>query len=300
MNNGVNEKFYQNFTIVNLAILLASIFLLFLYWVLHEYFEPTIKNSYFALICKEIGMAGLIALILNISIEFVNRKKHNEDKEELISLISKELFKAVYGRNIDKSIVTQLDNYLFSSMCIRRGYRNLIQLNMVSGGDNSMATFTSSVSYLIENVTSKRVSIPLVKCVIDSVDSNGFNSFKKMSINGKDFLGDDLAQYINPSADKRVTNLFYEDYLEPKSSIEVSYEFERLVHARSSEAIVTTIPMDSFELNVIDKNESFKIDAFSLHPLDEALVIDNGVLKEWRINDSIIPGQGFLLIWEPC
>ena len=109
-------KWYYNFWFANGAILFFSTLSLLGYW----YLSSEHPNSFLVLLLKEAGVAGYIVCILNLSAEWVNAKRHHEKEFRMIKKLNEELFLAVYGRDIDKSIVDHINENILKSNIIRR------------------------------------------------------------------------------------------------------------------------------------------------------------------------------------
>lgn len=282
----------KHFVLINLLILILSLIAI-LYGVNNS---ETHHSDTFRAVAKEIGMGGLVAFILNISIEFVNRKKH----ENFVNEIGNNLFKAVYGRNIDEAITSQLDKHLFSSDCIRREY--FIDAAFALDGDKLL--MKNCVSFHVENITKTAKKIPIVKTLLDKM-----NPLKDHEILVDDVLiyktlddENNMAEQnskLSINHDIDCVRISFQDTLRPGEKIRVVQKYTRTVPNYFNEVFSTTIPLDSFRIRVTDNtNLNLKIVAFSIHPEDEELLPGaTQISQEWRVKDAILPGQGVVLSW---
>ena len=295
-DSNVGPFLSRHFIWVNFVILLSSI--------MSIWFSSTFEDeAIFKAIFKEVGMAGLVAFVLNFSIEFVNRKKHEVFVEE----IGNNLFKAVYGRNIDKNITTQLDKHVFFSDCIRRDYCVDIAFTKENNGQVVMS---GCVTFEVENVTNHKKKIPVVKAVLDTMeevnieliqvgDSVIFRHGQEESeLEDEPHAGEDERLSIKKVGD--VMALTYSAELQPNQRIRVAQKYSKVVPDHYNETFSTTIPLDTFRLKVMDATGlNLKIMAVSVHPEDEKEIpTANPLHREWHINDVILPGQGIVLGWK--
>ncbi len=327
----VSLKWYENFKIVNWVILLASSFCLIVHWLISRNFDAEISRSLLNVVLEELGLAGLIALILNLSIEWVNRKRHEhhqhslldeldikhqettidllkrseeQQKETAKSLlidVDKALFNRVYKRNIDESVFQQIEKHLLRADIMRRNFRSHFTVRLFPKDEN-LAVVEYVNDYRVFNVTNKPVNVSVVKAVVDVTPKyRGECKFTRITIGDEIFTEEQLVALVKEDDSRSFISLTIEKSVPPNDSIPVRIEYIKLAPADYVEVVITTVPMDGLHIAVTDPSEKFTIQAVSLHPESERPLTpnDRAVHKEWIIENAILPGQGIALLWHP-
>lgn len=312
---------YADFNKVSLTLLAFSLLLLVAYWALTEY--TTYKNSLPVFLIKEAGMAGLIALILNISIEWVNRKRHNDHQTSLLEKldlkheatstkllkeVTKKVFQAVYERNVDPTLFKQVDKHLLRADVMRRDFSATFTLEPFQDPRTQGQKETGLVklhffnTFEICNLKEEPYSGILVKAVVDINPQFKENChFNKITIGDKIY---NKAELANQDLCKEVEGYLVVKIageLKPNESKLISIEYVKLAPIDFNEIVVSTIPMDCLSLHISDPKQMFTIKAVSLHPSDEVLTSapENRYLYSWKIKDAVLPGQGMVVMWHP-
>jgi hypothetical protein len=297
MENNTTEKtpasndplWYENFFVVEGLIFIFSSICLIAYSQLAP--KDNAPPDMYLIFLKELGFAGIVAFILNISIEWVNRRRH----EKFTHALNRNIFKTVYGRNIDKKIIDQIEKNILKCDVYRKNYLIEIRLDICKT-DPSKLKFHFFNSYDAINIGPKKSRIHILKAEID-LENPDSDKLEKVEIDGK-------IQDINKISTQSngLMHISIEADIEPNHQTRVCVTYVKNLPIQSSEAIITTFPMDGMKLTVSDPNETFEVGAISLHPEDANFENENNSRndhKKWSLDCGITPGQGMLLHWKP-
>lgn len=315
-------KWYEQFKIVNGVLAVASLFLLVIYWSVNEHVSSErggVLVTFLAFLAKEVGMAGLIALFLNLSIEWVNRsrhysqqslllealeQKHRETSEILLNNVNKQLFETIYKRNVDSDVFSQVEEHLLKADTMRREFSAAFTLQpfFYEGRQTEFVKLRFRNSYKVCNLTKDPVFAPVVRIVLDVTPCFAEHSkFKRIKV-GKEILSEsDLKGVVRSIPDRDFISIVVEREVPPMGELPIEIEYEKLAPLNYVEIVTTTVAMDGLNIEIIDQSEFFTVDAISLHPVDERrkTPIGNPVSSQWILDKPILPGQGIVLLWHP-
>lgn len=324
-------RWYERFWIVCGAIFAVSCTLLAGYKFLSS--PEASPQDYLALLLKESGFAALVALMLNLSIEWVNRRKHADEESRLISKLDikhqerqqvllrqleakheatsrallKDVFQTVYERYIDTAVFKVIDNHLLKKDVMRRNYKASMTIRslqpegkMKYGRD--MVSLSFSISFDAVNLTKTTITTTLLPALIDVTP--GLTEHCKF-ISAR--IGDDyydaarlggLAKY-HPDDSTLVIKL--PGSIPAHGLAPINLVYEKVAPSDYSEVICSTVQMDGMSIDVMCLDPRLSTHAVSLHPEDEeeGTVGGRPEHKEWRIGHAILPGQGAVIFWHP-
>ena len=295
MTNPINSSedkdpaWFENFFVVEGFILIFSSVCLIAYS--HIPVINSTQPSLLALFLKEMGFAGFVAFFLNMSIEWVNRRRH----EKFVHSLSRDIFKTVYGRNIDKKIIDQIEKNVLKCDTYRKNYLVEVRLEVWRDKPN-FVKFCFYNSYDVVNIGSEKSKIPIIKAQIDLNDPDA-DRLEQVKIDEEIYP----IEKISVSENGFMT-INLESELERNQVKKVCLTYVKHMPIDSSEAIITTFPMDGMRLVVSDPYEKFEIGAISLHPenaLADNLNEDRNDYKKWVLDCGVTPGQGMMLFWKP-
>ncbi|MES2973191.1 MAG: hypothetical protein V4757_06260 [Pseudomonadota bacterium] len=322
MNTGdVAARWYEDIRPISCAIATASVVCLAVHWGLDQYASAPVARSLISYLLKDAGIAGLVALFLNLTIEWVNRKKHadhqqslltaletkhEESSKKLLEDVNKQLFRTVYKRNIDPAVFNQVEKHLLLADVMRRDFRASFKLKKFmdpdSGGPTEFAELDVIYDFRVFNLTDKPVTCPVAKALVDVTPKyREFCRFKRITVGGEVFENDLLAKYVDDVPDRNFIVLLLPKAIPPNDSIPVRIEYKKLAPLDYSELVVTTLPMDGLTIEVSDPHEMFTVEAISLHPEDERrdTPLDQKHLARWSMDQAFLPGQGMVMMWHP-
>lgn len=319
---------------VNFFILIAGAVLLVIYCLIHAASPSYVINIFglsvggyflhaFAILAKELGFAALVAVTLNLSIEAFNRRRHDTEKQELLSsfhaaqdeqrdkLISdtadqhrehikdlnERIFQVVYERNIPEVIFREVESQLLKCKFIRCESSYCFSIEKIN--DQFVKMHVRHV-YSVQNIspTSEIYDLTIGFDVIKSMA----DSFKIIKIKN----GQNVALMVNPTIKEK--NSIHEWWsaslsqeAEPNALVQCEIEFERVSPIKGKEVICTMLPSKHLKLEVIDRLKAFSVRAMALHPRSELDFSSSSdkVRYQWQIDGALFPGQGMLFDWAP-
>jgi hypothetical protein len=314
---------YENFRVVSFTLGMVSLILIGIHWYLDQHTSTSIGKSLFSYIFKDAGIAGLIALFLNISIEWINRKrhtnnqdyllakleeKHEETSKSLLTSVNKQLFKTVYERNIDPAVFDQVEKHLLRAETMRKDFLASFKvspfLDPTSGEATNFVKIEFCNTFRLFNLTDKPIEVVVAKAIVDVTPLYRDSCyFKKVTLGAEIIDKDALADtHVKVAPGRNLLKLEIKRIVPPDDSLPVEIEYCKLAPVDYSEIVLTTIPMDGLTLEVSDPQEIYTVDAVSLHPEDEILKTpkDQRHLLRWKIEHAILPGQGIVMFWHPA
>ncbi|TXI50644.1 MAG: hypothetical protein E6Q50_04955 [Lysobacter sp.] len=261
---------------------------------------------------KEIGLAFLVASIINISIERFNRIRHEVEKSELIAQINaahtsqkdaligrinKHMFESVFERDIPSPFFQEIKEQLLETFFLRTTSEYNYCLTQK---DRDYAKLIVRHRYSVKNLTTKdqtynlRISIDVLKKF-----ENDY-CFVRIGI------GDTFHENEDIKIAKTKKGNTYEIWeacvpqvIKSQEEIKCEIEYERLSQIHGKEVACSLLPTARMAVRVNDPNKLFHVRCMSLHPRserDNTSSYDDGTY-EWEIDGALFPGQGFLIDW---
>lgn len=280
------------------------------------------------IVLKESGFAVLVAFFLNLSVEWVNRRRHADQEAHLIAAIDakheartnslverlnnkydetsknllRNVFQTVYERYIESSVFEQIDKHVLRKDVMRKHYRLAMEISRIPA-EPELVALKLYISYDIVNLTDRPVENVLLGALID-VDPKHMEKcqFARASIGNKEYGAEELEGYKTVVADGTQWLLQVRGEIAPQQHLHVELEYCKVGPAEYSEAICTTVQMDGLELEVVNIDESLIVDTASLHPEDVIKTSQRGERYKtaWKIPHAILPGQGAIIFWHPA
>ncbi|MBL8277762.1 MAG: hypothetical protein JNL93_13760 [Pelomonas sp.] len=327
------KHWYERFRVVCLTIALSAVVL----FAAHHYLSLHFKEypgPYLALFCKELAFAAVVALFLNLSIEWVNRRRHDDQQagmlkaiddafnarqESLLEEIHKkyketadallvDVFATVYKKNFEPRIFKVVEKHILNQNLIREDYRVGIRIDNLPPDVHSqfpnMVKLTFTISFRLRNTTNKLIKhAPVVPAYIDVTPGlEAHCKFISARIDRRNYQGALLDQHITVPEGAPALQLMLAEELEPAGIREVLLRYEKVAPQDYSEVVCCTTQMDGMDISVLCLEPALAVHAVSLHPeSEEARVSNKGPeICEWRINHGILPGQGVVVFWYPA
>jgi hypothetical protein len=317
-NPVVEQPWYENFTWVSLAIGSAALFFLIAHWLIEQYTPAIYGESMLNFILKEAGMAGLIAVFLNVSIEWINRrrhamhqqslleeleKKHAETTKKLLVEVNAQLFKTVYQRNIDSAVFQQVEKHLLRSDVMRRQFEvsfvleRFLEPNTFKPTEFVMLKYRND--YHVVNLTDKPVVVDVVKAMVDVTPSYKEScKFTRVVLGNETVSDEELRKSVTNHDHRNLMTVKINRSVPANDTLRVSVEYCKLAPLDYYEIVCSTVPMDGLALEVITPDQLFTVEAISLHPEDEVVKVAGKLQSKWCIEHAILPGQGIAMMWH--
>ena len=331
------EKFMSNPMKVNTLIGVIGLSFIILYSILTNFSEKPIEFLSISIgpapihaasvALKEMGLALLIAVILNFSIEGFNRHRHQKEKNELISAIknsyeenknaliselesqhkkqmeavNKKIFQVVYQRKVPKSIFSEVEDLLLESRFIRK---NSIFVYTIKNLDEDHVILDVRHRFVVVNVSNlaheyvNKVGFDVLKSKSDKYAIRSISAgSKSITPSESDVTKEDRS----PRHEWWVAQIG--EVIQPSKSIECEVCYSRVSQKRGTEVITTRLPTERLEVRVIDPAQDFSFRVSSLHPKAEKNLSESGspdkIHYHWEIDGTLLPGQGLLFDWVP-
>jgi hypothetical protein len=262
---------------------------------------------------KEIGLAALVAVIINFSIEGFNRKRHEKEKSELISEINlahnsqredqiiklnTQMFETIYKRNIPDNFFREIEELLLKGNFMRSNSEWVFQIKK---HDENFAKLNIKHRYTIKNISNTRQTYKT--SLGFDVDLERRNEFSVESMKA----GNQYEIKVQPASTKIVSPTHewwtYEmdTQIEAGGEIQCDVEYTRLSRLTGKEVICSITPTNDMKVSVITPNIDFNVRGMSIHPRGAIEESSSQIftMKSWKVDGPLLPGQGFLLDWSP-
>ncbi|WP_369975511.1 hypothetical protein [Xanthomonas bundabergensis] len=267
-----------------------------------------------AIFMKEVGLAAMVAVIINFSIEAFNRKRHEKEKRDLIETINsahsdqreaqikainEKIFQTVYERNIPSNFFKAIEEQMLRSNFLRMDSIYVLRLEPY---DANNAKIVFRHSYKIKNMNSTAITYPMA-VGFDVMKSLGDeHKVTKFKAGTTELIGDELNAIKQDKTEMHQWWSIKLDHLvEPEDIIDCVVEFIRISPRTGKEAICSMLPTDKMSVQVYDRDRSFSVRAMTLHPRPEIVkqIDEEGGIYHWELDGALFPGQGFLIDWVP-
>jgi len=333
-SGGMIAKFLGSPIRVNFAILLIGLILLIFYCAVHSFPPSYVINFHglslggqflhaMSILAKELGFAALVAVTLNFSIEGFNRGRHNKEKVELLDAfheaqdrqrrllieesdarhlvhikgLNEKIFQVVYERNIPEEIFREVESQLLRGKFIR--CESSYQYTIEKLNDSFVKLHVRHV-YSIKNISPNRELHELVVGFDVIKDMASFYKVIKLKV-----AAAETSCPVPVISDKNEDHEWWQVSLtadvDPESTIQCEFEYERVSTLKGKEVICTLLPSKQLKLQVIDPQGAFSMRAMALHPRAELNQCSStgSVCYQWQIDGALFPGQGILFDWVP-
>ncbi len=277
-----NNLFYLLF--LSIGIILVGV-----YKVLTSNLDVGVQPSIFLYLCKEVGMAMIIAIMLVYSIESVTRKKHEKAASQWQDEANKNFFKSVYKRYIPEAVFSEVEACLLSSKVCREKYQISYLLRPMNAQEKNQASnehFIAEVksSYTLRNTVDTDITHTLIANleVPNEEDYVHFTKISTYKVNGASLLTEGT---ITTNSDGICS--FSKDIVIPRNgTVKVLMVGQTAKRNIDSESWSSRLPSNGLKLSVTaPKGVEIKCVANN----SSAIVRDEqGGITHWMIFDQII------------
>lgn len=276
---------------------------------------------------KELGLASLIAVTLNFSIEAFNRRRHEKEKQDLLaeisnahetnkktliaeldtqhmtqmSAVNKKIFQVVYQRRIPETIFGEVEELLLSSRFVRNSSEYIYTIKEF---DQDHVVLDVRHRFIVMNVGDvdheyiNKLGFDVLKS-----QSNGYSirSIRVGSSKLNPTDADITKEQRSPRHEWWVAQVGAT--IRPHEPVECEVSYSRVSPKRGTEVISTRLPTERLVVRVIDPAQAFSFRVSSLHPKAEKNLCENDcpdrIHYHWEIDGTLLPGQGLLFDWVP-
>ncbi len=318
------RQWYEQLSIVSVLILILSLALL---WV-HHHLGHREGYEYLSTLAKEAGFAGLVALFLNLSIEWVNRRKHAEQESALVNVLDakhqerienlletldqkyeettngllKSLFRTVYNRNIDEGVFKIVEDHVLKKDLMRKRYKFSIVIRPLKDQeDTDLVDLTFDIQFDAVNISNTTYDGPLLGTTIDVTPEHEDECrFLKASIGNVVYEGESLDKLVEKDKDGSTWLLKIAGTVGVGEQVPVTLRYKKVGRRVYTEVICSIVQMDGIEVDVLSMAKSLSFNAVSLHPEDaRPTSLPKPEFMSWRLDHAVLPGQGMVVFWHP-
>src|SRR6185369_4361383 len=142
--------------------------------------EHQYGDNFLIHLLKEIGFALLVAVILAMTVEYVQKKRDEQRFRAEREAIKKDVFEHVLGYRLPKGTFEQLDNQILGAKFIRRNFRCFYVLQDLKGTAEKFMQVKATFTYEIVNRTPEKQSF-LFLTVIENAPVESLNENVKFT-----------------------------------------------------------------------------------------------------------------------
>jgi hypothetical protein len=251
---------------------------------------------------KEIGFAFLVAATLAISIDFINRRKHEEAADRLVDRMKVNLFHAVFGKDLPVKIYEQVKRHVLDMDFYRTDFK-VVFIFGTPGTDSenpdpkNYIKYMEQTSFVVQNITNS------AKKYVIEMSLNGAES---EIANGKTSYVYDDFRINNKSTEFTITRSEFEGKLDAIKEIELSpgesVKIDSATHAyvRYEDEVIFMMKLatEDASISAVSHVPNLKIRATSNHPENLEEIRVDPTFREWRQENAMFSGQGFTMNWE--
>lgn len=244
----------------------------------------------------------LVAGVMMIIIETISKKAQQLSSDEMIKKINKDLFFAVYKRQIDHGLVEEIENSIFNSKVFRTNHELSYTINPVKrdidismDGINHVVCEINS-TYRLKNITQDTIEHTVTMAIELPIDSkwNGYCQCVFMKVNDID-VKEKAAERIS-GAQKIVT---YNIEIPAGGEVSVSTGATQIKRATDSEIWASRIPSNGMRLTLVTPRGDIETFAHANHRSEiKCLNKDSGSSKVWMLDSFILPHQSLVFWWK--
>jgi hypothetical protein len=282
---------------------------------------------------EKLSEAVLIAWLLNLSVEYIARKRHQRQasavegylegqRQILLKNMSKDVFSAVYEMNMPSSVFTTVRNSVFLCGFFRSNYVvdvdvQRVDVTMPNGHKEDRVKLRIRQQYDAKNIsTLAGIQKLLVGASIDhrkygrpNADASQFIHFSVQLLNHlgepfgpvRTFTPTELKELLKVSEDKRFETIDLEVDLLSGWSVRVDVVYNQYHPTDGADMVCCMQPAAGIEINATVPHEDFELDLYSLHPVTEKDESEPDCLarRRWQVGPGILPGHGAFITWRP-
>ena len=338
-DNPQKAKFYERFGVVSGITFFVACILLQLHHTIDDTTIPWLRSlsppslgyvsflEFISFISKESGFAVLVAFFLNLSIEWINRHRHAEQENTLVSLLDskhqkrmdellielsnkyderttkllKDVFQTVYERYIEKGVFKVIDDHVLKKDLMRKNYKVSMTISAIPEVAN-LVDLAFHIRFDAVNLTQQEITLPVCGAMIDVTPEHEDKCrFVSAKIGDQTYSEAELMHLVKRDDENAQWILKVDGTILGGGTVPVELVYKKVGPRDYSEVICSIVQMDSMEIDVLLTDDSLRVNAVSLHPEDERCTSPAGraMFTSWKIDHAILPGQGAIVFWHP-
>lgn len=249
---------------------------------------------------KELGFAGVIALIVIFTVESFSKARHmkhsNEFVENLIKKMNKGMFAAMYNKNLPESIFSEVEDVVLRTSVYRKNHKVDYVLSPLCGTHSLKATVEST--YTLCNASNCSIEHEFVIALEKPLDAQ-YNELCCVNVLriGKIIFSDTEINDNMIETDEQF--LFGTSIpLSAEEEIDISMKTTLVKLSTDTEILTSRVPSTGIDVSVRVPEDDFSVLADAMHPESIELVVDHGGLRRWSLNRAILPYQSVVFWWS--
>jgi hypothetical protein len=292
---------YLKFLIFNLVLLLIGIVLFHINPSLQELASHKDASTWVTAgvpLISELSKALMIAVVLNLGVEFFTRQRHEALEtatiERINSEVSKDLLTRVFNENLPANVVKQIRLHLFTAHVCKTYWRVHYSLEVKQDPNDAskqIVFWTATDDYTLKNMDRQAVKHS-IQMEVEPSEYVELWHITGLSVEGKQVP-------CNESRDGRKVSVAHEVTLQPQQEMNVKTIQTGAGALHAHEVICSSLAVEKLTL-IVKHPAELRINATSLHPVDETRLQDSAEGENrWEL-EAILPGQGIEVLWCPA
>lgn len=260
------------------------------------------KDTVAYYLCKEVGFALVVSVVLIFTIERFTRERHQAAADELMETINKNLFYAIYKRYIPEKVFEEIEKSVMESDVIRCKHEldyTIMTLESEPSGD--YVNCLAQTSYELHSVVDAKINHNVVVRLEVPVDRQWTTGcyIEEIKVDGKIYSREELEKpkFTKRSDEHVILTLPIE--IGPKSVVRINTKSRIVKKTTDVELWCSRIPSDGLKLTVSTPTRVFNVHASANHSQALEVVMDNEVTKKWDLPHGIFPYQSIMFWWKP-
>ena len=293
----MSENFLiKHYRVLYLLICLVSIILL----VASHYWIP---DNVFKMLAHELGVAGIVAVILVFTIETFTRERHRLAADDLLASINKNLFHAIYKRYIPEPVFEEVEKCVMRCSVYREAHELDYTIDdLPPTADEALRSShfqcTAQTSYKLSNLldqdTTHDITIKIERPLESKYDA--LCTINELTVNGVTVPESELMACITRT-DQHVV-LCKKIELPARGKVDVSTKSTLLKKKTDSEIWCSRLPSDGLKLTVSTPSKGLMVKASANHSERLKVQLDNQVTRKWVLDFGIFPHQSIIFWWQ--
>ncbi|MBC8030665.1 MAG: hypothetical protein H7Z16_11185 [Pyrinomonadaceae bacterium] len=256
----------------------------------------------------EIGVAGVVAIILAMTIEYVARKRDERRFREEKEAIKNDVFEHVLGYRLPKGTFAELDNQILRASFIRRDFRCSYTLVPIKVGTTKFMKIEATWTYEIVNRTPERQPY-LFRTMVEKAPVEELDPLVKftcvnvkgcqvpLTLDSADACKEEAKDNIRPNhwvIEKQISIVGA-----THASVVVSFEAVRVFEGGVS-FLLHSLQTEGFSLKVTAPPE-VEVSASPFLPESLGEGAEHQLSRNryhWVLNNPILPYQGVYVTWK--
>lgn len=268
---------------------------------------------FFELLCKELGIAAMIASFLGVSVEGFSRAKQHQELADFKRQVSENVLSAVFRKIVPEKIYQEIKSTVLEQTLIKRDSHLTYDLQSLPKEviEKLGLAAEEAANIVFCNITTRHTMVNLsenddnsyivkcgISCDLDSVFED-YLEIHSVDIGGVKLTPEELKKHTKIIKEKSVVELKYPRPLKGKESLTVIVCSRTIKRMEDTEVWTTLVPAENMTLEVIHEGQ-LCIGAKSNHSKDiKAIPLNERIPRAvFELHYGIFPHQGITFWWR--